>query len=229
MNKAAARLDEKGADSQVVPPKKDPPGIRSAVTELLGAETEGISDKRQLDLIESRLQDQKAVKRSKLNPAVSQVIESSLEQLSRCPEFADHVREHLEPVILSTILFLARCMDIQKGDESRRTAYLFKPDAKEQDLQDDLIDWFRGNEHGNPIIEPQDIGGGRAELVFIFNGYRFVIELKREQNDASKESLRKYLPQATAYQTTSIPVGNGWWCSTSPQERSQHSCATTFG
>ena len=135
------------------------------------------------------------------------MIESSIEQLNRCPEFADHVREHLEPVILSTILFLARCMDIQKGDESRRTAYLFKPDAKEQDLQDDLIDWFKGNEHADPIIEPQDIGGGRVEIVFIFNGYRFVIELKREQANASKESLRRYLPQATAYQTTSIPVG----------------------
>lgn len=166
-----------------------------------------MSDEEQLDLIESRLEDQNAIRMSKLNPAVSQVIEYSIKQLNKCTEFRGHVREHLEPVILSTILFLARCMDIQKGDESRRTSYLFKPDAKEKDLQDDLIDWFRGNEHADPIIEPQDIGGGRAELVFILDGYRFVIELKREQSDASKESLREYLPQTTAYQTTSIPVG----------------------
>ena len=135
------------------------------------------------------------------------MLESSIAQLNKCPEFAGHVREHLEPIILSTILFLVRCMDIQKGYESRRTAYLFNPNAREQDLQDDLIDWFKGNEHADPFIEPQDIGGGRAELVFPFDGYRFVIELKREQSDASKESLRGYVPQVTAYQTTSIPVG----------------------
>lgn len=166
-----------------------------------------MTDEHQLDLIESRLQDQKAIRMSKLDPVVSQVIETTLEQLNESTEFTGHVREHVEPVILSTIRFLARCMDIQRGDKSRRTSYLFKPDAKEQDLQDDLIDWFRGNGHADPVIEPQDIGGGRAELVFVFNGYRFVTELKREQNDASKESLRKYLPQTTAYQTTSIPVG----------------------
>ena len=95
-----------------------------------------------------------------------------------------------------------------KRDARRgRTAYLNDPDAKEQDLQDDLLEWYMGNEHGNPYIEPQNIGGGRVELVFPVNGDRFVVELKREQADASRESLRKYLGQTAAYQATSICVG----------------------
>ena len=114
---------------------------------------------------------------------------------------------HVEPVIESTIRFLARCMDIQKGREAGRTAYLYAPDAKEQDLQDDLFEWYMGNGHGNPYIEPQNIGGGRVEIVFPVNGDRFAAELKREQADASKESLRKYLRQPAAYQATSICVG----------------------
>ncbi|MDE0132996.1 MAG: hypothetical protein OXQ32_12145 [bacterium] len=76
------------------------------------------------------------------------------------------MRAHVEPIIASTIRFLARCTDIQKGPKTRRTAYLYDPNAKESDLQDDLIDWYRGNEHGNPYIESQDVGGGRVEIVF---------------------------------------------------------------
>ena len=113
----------------------------------------------------------------------------------------------MEPVVVSTILFLARCMDLQRGGETGRSAYLFDPNAKEKDLQSDLIDWYRGNAHGDPYIEPQDIGGGRVEIVFPVNGDRFVVELKREQANASKESLRKYLEQAAAYQATSICIG----------------------
>ena len=95
----------------------------------------------------------------------------------------------------------------KRGPKTRRTAYLYDPNAKESDLQDDLIDWYRGNEHGNPYIESQDVGGGRVEIVFPLSGDRFVVELKREQADASKESLKDYLNQVAAYQATSICIG----------------------
>lgn len=117
------------------------------------------------------------------------------------------MRVNIEPIIVSTIQFLVRCMDTQRGGETGRTAYLYDPNAKEQDLQSDLVDWYRGNAHGEPYIEPQDIGGGRVEIVFPVDGDRFVVELKREQANSSNESLKKYLQQAAAYQATSICVG----------------------
>ena len=117
------------------------------------------------------------------------------------------MRVQVEPLIVSTILFLVRCMNIQRGGETGRAAYLYDPNAKEQDLQSDLIDWYRGNALGDPYIEPQDIGGGRVEIVFPVSDDRFVVELKREQANASRESLSRYLEQAAAYQATSICVG----------------------
>ncbi len=55
--------------------------------------------------------------------------------------------------------------------------------------------------------EPQNIGGGRPDIIFAFNEFRFVIELKRELVDATKQSLGKYLRQPAAYQAADIAVG----------------------
>ncbi|MCY3693601.1 MAG: hypothetical protein OXG77_00115 [Chloroflexi bacterium] len=159
-----------------------------------------------LDLIEGKLQDRESRKKLLLEPVVYRVVHESIEQLRNCPEFTDALRESLEPIVTSTILFLARCMDIQEGGAGKRTAYLFNPNAKESDLQDDLMDWYKGNLHGDPFIEAQHLGGGRVEIVFPIDGIRFAVELKREKSDSSKESLNRYMAQTASYQSTTIPV-----------------------
>ena len=142
-------------------------------------------------------------------PVVGQIAESAIRELTECPDFSGAAREQIEPVIISTIRFLARCQDMQAGGAGSRTAYLFKADAKEDDLKSDLIDWYKGNQTfgGAIIVEPQNIGGGRADIVLACNSFRFVIELKRELSDATKESIKKYLPQPAVYQATDIAVG----------------------
>jgi hypothetical protein len=102
---------------------------------------------------------------------------------------------------------LANRQNAQGGGINRRTAYLYRPGAKEKDLHLDLMEWFDASGLYGLSVEAQEVGGGRIDLMFTFDGFRFVIELKREEADASHEGLKKYLRQAGAYQVTDIAVG----------------------
>ncbi len=57
------------------------------------------------------------------------------------------------------------------------------------------------------VIEAQHIAAGRIDLMFTFDGFQFVIELKREQDNGTREGLSAYLRQAGAYQATNIAIG----------------------
>ena len=160
-----------------------------------------------VDVIEHRFQDIEAVKRSKVAPVVSELIERTIEQMAECPDFSGTVRETIQPVIVSTIRFLASRQDAQGGGPLSRTGYLFRADALEKELGFDLIEWFQGNGPYGLNVEAQEIGGGRTDLLFTFDGFRFVTELKREPVDASEAGLKTYLRQAVTYQVTDIPIG----------------------
>ncbi|WP_419929660.1 hypothetical protein [Candidatus Poriferisocius sp.] len=145
--------------------------------------------------------------RSELAPVVEEVVGKAIERLRECPDFTAPKREQITPIITSAIRFLARCLDEQEGGSSGRTAYLFDPDADEDDLRTDLVDWFKGNGLYGMYREPQNIGGGRPDITFAFNEFRFVIELKRELVDATEPSLGRYLRQPAAYLAADIAVG----------------------
>lgn len=123
------------------------------------------------------------------------------------PDFRGRVRAELEPVIVHVIRFLARCLDMQAGGDKGRTAYLFRANADEKDLQLDLAEWFIASGVYGLSFEAQHVGGGRIDLMFTFDGFRFVLELKREVTDTTHESVKQYLRQAGSYQTTDIAVG----------------------
>lgn len=127
--------------------------------------------------------------------------------LSACPDYTGTVQEQLQPVIVSVVRFLARCLDAQEGGDRSHTQYLFDAEAVEQDLHQDLVGWFRANGPYGLSIEAQQIGGGRIDLMFTFDGFRFVVELKRELEDGSRTGLARYLRQAGAYQVTDVPLG----------------------
>lgn len=141
------------------------------------------------------------------HPVASQIIESTVTDVSRCPDFTGRVKEQLQPIIVSVIRFLAVCLDAQAGAEYSHTRYLFKPDALEGELQQHLIGWFRAYGFADLAVEAQQIGAGRIDLMLTFEGFRFVIELKREQGNATREGLSLYLRQAAAYQVTNIAIG----------------------
>lgn len=153
---------------------------------------------------------------------MNQVIEDVGDQLSACPDYQGYVREQLQPVIVSVVRFLARCLDVQEGGERSHTQYLFDPQAVEGDLQQDLIGWFHAMGPYGFTIEAQQIGGGRIDLMFTFDGFRFVMEFKREQSDATKSGLSGYLRQAGAYQVTDVALGMLVVLDTTPDPLAAH-------
>ena len=57
-------------------------------------------------------------------------------------------------------------------------------------------------------LEVSDIAAGRADILVEMHRTRLVIEVKREDADASHDALaRKYGPQATEYSNTSARIG----------------------
>jgi len=57
-------------------------------------------------------------------------------------------------------------------------------------------------------MEPTNLGGGRADVALKATGERMVIEIKREMDDASFDSLAShYAGQTTDYQNVSIRLG----------------------
>lgn len=177
------------------------------VERLLGVPPGAIPEGALADVFEHRLQDIEAVKGSKVVPVVSELIDRTIEQMAECVDFTGTVRETIQPVIVSTIRFLASRQDAQGGGPLSRTGYLFRATALEEELGIDLIEWFQGNDPYGLNVEAQEIGGGRTDLLFTFDGFRFVIELKREPADASVAGLKKHLRQAVTYQVTDIPIG----------------------
>ena len=77
----------------------------------------------------------------------------------------------------------------------------------QSDLAGHLSEWFRASSVTDLVIEAQEIAAGRIDLMFTFQGFRFVAELKREQENASREGIEHYLAQTVAYQATDIAVG----------------------
>ncbi len=95
---------------------------------------------------------------------------------------------------------------------AKRVAYLFKDEPKEkpleQHLQDDYHDFMVGSLGTGITVEKSDVAGGRADVCFAVSGQRLVAELKKEETNASFDSLfSSYSGQAIEYQNTNWRVG----------------------
>ncbi|MGP3951182.1 hypothetical protein [Streptomyces sp. 7N604] len=132
--------------------------------------------------------------------------------LKDCPDFQDPtVRRHFLPLVNATIRFLSNRTNRGRAGHTKRYGYLFarkegeKPPL-EVELQEDLHDYLDAIGMKTQI-EPIDRSGGRADILVSFPGFEIVIECKREQRNASRDSLKRYLPQTVAYQATGVTLG----------------------
>jgi hypothetical protein len=83
-------------------------------------------------------------------------------------------------------------------------------DALEGELQADLLDWLKGGVllQGIPVLGPQQVGGGRADVMVVMNDQRIVVEVKREKGNSAREALQdSYSRQAGSYDATDYPFG----------------------
>lgn len=139
--------------------------------------------------------------------------------LERCNEILQNVddfsnqeiKKEFGVILKFTFRYLISRMDAMKYPGN---AFLFKPVndealPKEDRLQRDYCDYLVGNfNSGSVKMEQSNIASGRADIFVTAQGYRFIIEIKRERSDASFENLYKsYANQTMEYTNTGVLLG----------------------
>lgn len=124
--------------------------------------------------------------------------------------FEGRIAEDFLAIAGSTIAYVARRLDVPRpwmrddwqGADRKDT-------VEEMHLADDYEDWLSANcSRGTLNTEIRRISAGRADVLAAFGTWKVVVELKRELDDAGRDSLEKhYADQAASYQATDYPFG----------------------
>lgn len=139
------------------------------------------------------------------DPVVDGLLGTVLGGLANCEDFKDTVREEFLEVVTAVLRFTSDRVDAGRESWKQDIAYLFPPAPGdppfgEDFLQKDVYRWL-ANSPLRPYtrLEERDVAAGRAD-VSVTRSHRFVIEVKRELSDASREALHSaYGGQAAAY------------------------------
>lgn len=148
----------------------------------------------------------RAVARSS-DPVVDELLALVLAGLTGCEDLVDAVREEFVELVMTVLRFAADRADASRESWKQEIAYLFPPPADaapftEDYLQKDVYKWAC-NSGLRPFarLEERDVAAGRAD-VSVTRQHRFIIEVKRELIDASRDALHAaYGGQAAAYTT----------------------------
>jgi hypothetical protein len=142
------------------------------------------------------------------NPAVQRLVGEIAGTLARNEDYVGEVRANFNELTVQILCFCRSRLDDNWGTLKERGTYRFDPNASEWDLQNDLYTFLLGNfTRGDVRTEVSDVATGRADIFVTFGGTQFVIEMKKENRDATRGGLKKYLGQATSYQATNIRLG----------------------
>lgn len=126
------------------------------------------------------------------------------QELRKDSEFTGEFAEDFLAVLRLVISFVASRID-KIPDYLREDVGGSSP--VESDFQDDIYEYLRiYGPIPEPALEVQQIAGGRTDIVVIWPSGRVVLEVKREQRDASPKGVEEaYGSQAASYAATSKP------------------------
>lgn len=134
--------------------------------------------------------------------------------LSRSSAWVAPASLHFFSLVGQLLRFLHSRFDAQADLLGTRTAYLGLPERGstwlEKHVQDDFYEHLVGVfPPGTIQRELIDVASGRTDIVYTPQpGLRFVVEVKRELDNAEPASVeQKYLPQAANYTATGPPFG----------------------
>jgi hypothetical protein len=166
--------------------------------------------------------------------------------LSENEDYQGQVRHAFRRLVLLTLRFARDRQDRQRSSGDRKQHYLFAWGAQgapphEKELGFDYRDFLVGSELSRAVhAEVRDVAGGRADVVTDFYQFRFVVELKRELDDASRTNLKTFLGQTGLYSGTDVHLGlllvldltdkstgvpsfrDNVWCETVGSDRPRH-------
>ncbi|MFM9812910.1 hypothetical protein ACKI16_30915 [Streptomyces scabiei] len=180
-------------------------------------------DDQQLLLLEGLAYDSDVARLKATDPLIVPKLDSLMTELSAQPSFTGEVRRTFSALVEQTLLFLKSRSDITRtnlfGTTPKGTPppfdYRRKPEGRgarkpvEADLQRDFHQWLQGGPlHNVVLVEPVDIGMGRADVMAHFGALRYLTEIKQDGSDNDHTYLEsRYLAQAAEYSITNAPFG----------------------
>ncbi|PWB82900.1 MAG: hypothetical protein C3F11_09365 [Methylocystaceae bacterium] len=145
---------------------------------------------------------------AKTDPIVNDLLESMLRRLRRNEDFVKHrdAAALFTKILVVTRKFLASRDNAQK---TTANSYLFdrtETGPKESALHADYMDALRLSELARLcVLEPQDVGAGRADVLFISDAFRIASECKRTfANEDNAQAAEKFGGQLIAYQRSEV-------------------------
>ncbi|MCX5070560.1 hypothetical protein OOJ91_32465 [Micromonospora lupini] len=127
-----------------------------------------------------------------------------LAELAACEDFTGDVATAVSVVLDQLIKFVARRLNTQQSTK----AYLFKPDANEQDLHTDLYDWLsQGQLASSTNVEVHEVGAGRTDIQISFPGFHLYLELKADGTAVPVAGKAAYIKQTVSYQASDVRIG----------------------
>ncbi|MGW2827096.1 hypothetical protein ACWC24_39900 [Streptomyces sp. NPDC001443] len=191
----------------------------------------------QLLLLEGLAYDSDVARLKATDPLIVPKLDALMTALSAHPAFAGEVRRTFSALVEQTLLFLKSRSDLTrsnlfgttKRDEPPAFDYRRKPEKKEDrkpveaDLQRDFHQWLQaGPLHNVVLVEPVDVGMGRADVMAHFGALRYLTEIKQDASDNDRTYLEgRYLAQAAEYSNTNAPFGQLLVLDLTPKDKTQ--------
>jgi hypothetical protein len=142
------------------------------------------------------------------------ILDDLFRKLEEAPDFRDRtVGMAFRLLVKKTLMFLTLRYDLSRLMAPPQCMYLFEGDdgklkTKEKALHQDFYGSLKMSDLARHVeAEVPEVGGGRVDVLLRFDDFRFVVEVKRELNDASTEGLCQYLGQSVLYHSTDVKLG----------------------
>ncbi|MFE5178574.1 hypothetical protein [Streptomyces sp. NPDC056634] len=213
---------------------------RLAPTLLLQLKDQALSiastlDDQQLLTLEGLAHDSDVARLKATDPLIVPKLDQLTAELSAYPSFTGEVRRTFSVLVEQTLLFLKSRSDITrtnlfgstKKGEPPPFDYRRKPEGDrkpvEADLQRDFHQWLqKGPLHNVVLVEPDDVGMGRADVMTHFGSLRYLTEIKQDATDNAPQYLEsRYLTQAAEYSNTNAPFGQLLVLDLTPKDKTQ--------
>lgn len=189
-------------------PGKDPSRIPAAVKAFGLTKVMRLMDQLDPDLlaaIEEKIYDRTVLQADILHPKTEKLLDDLTAELKESPDWPLAGKEFAF-LMEDTVHYLRACFNVGRRMAGGRT-FLFhsaKGAAKEKDLQLDYMNWLERPFPGHVKGELEDVAAGRADIAILLPRFNFYIECKREEVNASRDALRKYLGQTRSYTVTDV-------------------------
>lgn len=133
----------------------------------------------------------------------NEVLSKMSSNLLSSPDYVTDVKIAVDELLLLMVRFVAS----RQNAQADRKPYLFKSDASENDLHEDLFDFLYSSLGSRVEMETPSIGGGRVDIRAKYSTFSIYMELKLDGTKKALADKLAFVNQSVTYQATDARVG----------------------